>query len=90
MWWMILVFVPVVNIIVAFGIYIDFVKSYGKWRFRDLAAAILLPWYFLPKWGFDPKVTYLGPSRSDEFKEKHKAHLKKSSGREWAEAIYSR
>jgi len=87
MWWMILVFVPVVNIIVAFGIYIDFVKSYGKWRFRDLAAAILLPWYFLPKWGFDPKVTYLGPSRSDEFKEKHKAHLKKSSGREWAEAI---
>ena len=86
-WWMLLMFIPGINIIVAFGIYIDFIKSYGKIKFSDIAAAILLPFYVLPKWGFDPTVTYLGASRSDEFKEKYKNQLKKSSAQEWTEAI---
>jgi signal peptidase I len=86
-WWILLMFVPGVNIIVAFGIYIDFIKSYGKIKFSDIVLAILLPFIYLVKWGFDPKVTYLGPSRSAEFKEKYKSQLKKSSGQEWTEAI---
>ncbi len=87
LWWMILMFIPVVNFIVAFGIYIDFLKSYGKFRLSDWAKGILLAFYFLPKWGFDPKVKYLGHGATAEFKEQHKAHLKKSSGQEWTEAI---
>ena len=54
---------------------------------RDIAGAILLPFIFLPKWGFDKNVKYLCAANSDEFKEKHKQHLKKSSTREWTEAI---
>jgi signal peptidase I len=70
-WWIFLMFIPVVNFIVGIGIYIDFVKSYGKIKFGELAGAVLLPFIFLPKWGFDPKVQYLGPSVSPEFKEKY-------------------
>jgi len=86
-WWMALMFVPIVNFFVGVGINIDFVKSFGKWRMRDIAGAILLPWIFFPKWGFDNTTKYLGAALSDEFQEKHKKHLTKSSAREWTEAI---
>lgn len=86
-WYIFLLFVPLINIFVMFGITIDFVKSYGKWSLGDIAGAILLPFIFLPKWGFDPTVKYLGPARSEEFRTKYKVHLKKSSTREWTEAI---
>jgi len=86
-WWLFLLFVPVVNIFIWVGMLIDLLKSFGKWRMRDIFGAILLPFIFLPKWGFDKNVVYLGPAHSDDFKEKHKQYLKKSSGREWTEAI---
>jgi len=86
-WWVVLLFIPIINILVLIGIVIDFVKSYGKWQLADLAAAILLPFIFFPKWGFDKETRYIGPSATEEFKEKHKKQLKKSSGREWTEAI---
>ena len=53
----------------------------------DQAAGVLLPFIFMPKWGFDKETKYLGPSATAEFKEKHKNALKKSTGREWTEAI---
>jgi signal peptidase I len=85
--WLLLLLVPVVNIFIVVGMIIDLLKSFGRWRMRDVAGVILLPFIFLPKWGFDPAVKYLGAANSDEFKEKYKAHLKKSAGREWTEAI---
>ncbi|WP_369412417.1 signal peptidase I [Mucilaginibacter rivuli] len=85
-WWMLMFFIPGVNILFAIGLYIDFFKSYGKFKLSDWMKGILLGFYFMPKWGLDPKVKYLGVVDA-EFKEKHKAHLKKSSGQEWTEAI---
>ncbi|OCX54682.1 signal peptidase I [Mucilaginibacter sp. PPCGB 2223] len=86
-WWFILLLIPGVGVLVGIGILIDFIKSFGKWSLRDILAGVCLEFIYLPKWGFDPKVQYLGPSRSDEFREKYKANLKKSSAREWTEAI---
>jgi signal peptidase I len=87
LWWIFLLFVPLLDFFIALGIIIDFVKSYGKFRLRDHVAAIVLPFIYLPKWGFDNNVKYLGPAASSEFREKHKKLLKKSTGREWTEAI---
>ena len=86
-WWLLLMFIPGVDLLVAIGIIIDFVKSYGKFKLREQAAAVLLPFIYFPKWGFDAETKYWGPAASAEFKEKHKSLLKKSSGREWTEAI---
>ncbi|MDB5089394.1 MAG: family signal peptidase [Mucilaginibacter sp.] len=86
-WWLIWLFIPVFNVIVGIGIYMDFVKSYGKFTIRQQAAAILLPFVFLPKWGFEKKTQYLGQSANIGFKEAHREKLIKSSTREWTEAI---
>ncbi|WP_183563400.1 signal peptidase I [Mucilaginibacter sp. SP1R1] len=87
-WWLLLLLVlPGINIIVAAGIIVDFVKSYGKISVGQLASAILLPFIYLPLWGFDKQTRYLGPSASAEFHEKYQKELKKSSAREWTEAV---
>jgi len=86
-WWVLLLFIPVIDVLIAVGITIDFVKSFGKFGLRQQAAGVLLQFIYFPKWGFDKETKYLGPSASPEFKEKHKKTLKKSSAREWTEAI---
>ncbi|WP_426670759.1 signal peptidase I [Mucilaginibacter sp. McL0603] len=86
-WWAILLLLPGINFLVAIGINIDFIKSYGKFSLREQAAFILLSFIYIPKWGFDKETKYLGPSASLDFKEKYKKSLKKSSSREWTEAI---
>jgi signal peptidase I len=87
LWWLFLLFIPGVDILVAVGIIIDFVKSFGKFKLREQAAAVLLPFIYLPKWGYDTTTKYWGPAASTQFKEKHQKLLKKSSAREWTEAI---
>lgn len=86
-WWVLLLFLPGINFLVAIGITIDFLKSYGKFSLREQAAGILLSFIYLPKWGFDKETKYLGQSASAEFKEKYQKSLKKSTTREWTEAI---
>jgi len=86
-WWMLLVFLPVINVLILIGITIDFVKSFGKFKLSEQAGAVLLPFIFLYKWGSDKETKYIGPATAHEFREKHKAALKKSPTREWTEAI---
>jgi signal peptidase I len=87
-WWLLLLLlIPGINLIVGLGIMIDFIKSYGKFKMRQNAAVVLLPFICLPIWGFDKNTRYLGPSASDDFYEEHHDELKKSNAREWTEAI---
>jgi signal peptidase I len=86
-WWLLLTFIPVINILILMGITIDFVKSFGKFKLSEQAAAVILPFIYLYKWGSDNKTKYVGPATSPAFREKHKTALKKSSTREWTEAI---
>jgi signal peptidase I len=85
LWWLLLLLIPIVNVFIYFGLYLDFVKAFGKRRFWEYAATILLPFVVLPLWGRDPKVQYLGLSATPEFKEKYP--YAKSLAREWADAI---
>jgi signal peptidase I len=87
LWWLLLLLIPGVNILVFIGIIVDFVKSYGKFGLLEHIGAVALPFIFLPKWGFDKDTKYLGQSAGPEFRTKYKTALKKSTGREWADAI---
>jgi signal peptidase I len=87
LWWMFLLIIPGINFLIAIGITIDFVKSYGKFKLREQLAGVALEFIYFPKWGYDKETKYLGPSASPEFKEKYKKTLKKSTSREWTEAI---
>jgi signal peptidase I len=87
LWWFLLMLIPVINIIMLIGIHLEFVRSYGKFKLSDHILSVLFPFIYLPKWGFDAETKYLGPAGTAEFKDRHKASLKKSSSREWTEAI---
>src|SRR4051794_3360690 len=64
-WWLLLLLlIPGINLIVGLGIMIDFIKSYGKFKMSQNAAVTLLPFIYLPKWGFDKNTRYLGQSAS--------------------------
>ncbi|MEL6133527.1 MAG: signal peptidase I, partial [Bacteroidota bacterium] len=60
---------------------IDLARAFGKHKLKEHAAALLLPFYFFPKIGFDSKVAYLGPA------DQQKNAPKKSGAREWGDAI---
>src|SRR5690606_18092754 len=84
-WWVILLLVPIVNIFIFYGLYLDFLKGFGKRRFWETVVGVLFPFIFLPLWGRDPNVKYLGQSNTEEFHKKYP--YKKSVAREWADAI---
>ncbi|MBC8054312.1 MAG: signal peptidase I [Sphingobacteriaceae bacterium] len=84
-WWMVLYFIPVINVIVYISILIDFAKSYGKFGFGEHVASIAVPFIAYPVWGFDKDTKYLGQSATEEFKTKFP--YKKTATREWADAI---
>jgi signal peptidase I len=86
-WWMLLMLIPGINILAGIGILVDFLKSYGKFSLGEQAAGVLLEFIYLPKWGFNQETKYLGPSASEDFKEKYEKSLRKSSAREWTESI---
>jgi signal peptidase I len=85
LWWILLTFIPGINVIVIVGLIVEFAKSFGKFSFLDHIKAVLLSFIYLPLWGYDKNVKYLGSSASPEFKEKYPQ--KKSTSREWADAI---
>lgn len=70
--------IPVVGWFISLGIYVEFVKTFGKFKLWEHAMAALLPIVYFPMIGFDPKVKFTGagPVR------KHK----KGTAREWIDA----
>jgi signal peptidase I len=80
-WWVGLIFLPVVGVLVLVSMVIDLARAFGQHDLKHHAAALLLPFYFFPKIGFDPAVTYEGPPLDP------KKQPKKSSMREWGDAI---
>src|SRR3984957_13770633 len=68
----------VVGLFISLGIFVEFVKTFGKFKLWEHAMAALLPIVYFPIIGFDPKVKFTGagPVR------KHK----KGTAREWVDA----
>ena len=76
--WVFWQIIPVVGWFISMGIFVEFVKVFGKFKLWEHAMAALLPLIYFPLIGFDPKVKYTGaaPVR------KHK----KGTAREWIDA----
>ncbi|MDR3693479.1 signal peptidase I [Mucilaginibacter sp.] len=87
-WWLIWLFLPLASTIVGAGILVDFIKCYGKYTAKDRAKAILLGFIYLPKWGFEAKTTYLGPSASPAFRKANPKSIKVSSVIAWSQALF--
>jgi signal peptidase I len=86
-WWLILLFIPVINFIIFIGVFIDFIRSYGKFTIREQVAGTFLAFIFLPKWGFDKNTHYLGPSVTAEFKAEHDTLIKSPAWIQWTAII---
>jgi signal peptidase I len=76
--WFFWQFIPVVGWFITMGIFIEWVKCFGKFSLLQHAAAALVPFIYFPVIGSDPKEKFLGP-------ESVKRH-KKSATREWVDA----
>ena len=76
--WVFWQIIPVAGWFISLGIYVEFVKAFGRFKLWEHAMAALLPLVYFPLIGFDPKVKYTGagPVR------KHK----KGTAREWIDA----
>src|SRR5216117_1967174 len=76
--WVFWQFIPVVGWFISPGIFIEFVKLYGRFTLgQHTLAALVAPFYF-HYLGYSPKVRYIGPE---------KARLYKKPGwREWVDA----
>lgn len=80
-WWLALIFIPVVGILVLISMVIELAKSFGKHQLKDHAAALLLPFYFFPKIGFDKETQYVGPPAEQT------DVPRKTGAREWGDAV---
>lgn len=80
-WWLILLYLPVIGVLVWVAMAIEFAKAYGKHKLAEHAAALILPFYYLPKIGMEGDTRYVGPP------EEQKKVPAKSGIREWGDAI---
>jgi len=59
-WWVLLLFIPLLNLFVLLEIIVDLLRSFGKDRFQDYGLAILFPFAYLPYLGLTDQVSYQG------------------------------
>src|SRR5438046_10508237 len=76
--WVFWQFIPVVGWFISPGIFIEFVKLYGRFTLgQHVLAALAAPFYF-PYLGYSPQVRYIGPEGARLYK--------KPGWREWLNA----
>ncbi len=76
-WWIILTLIPIVRTLVKISMNIELAKAYGKYKFKEQAGAVIIPFIYFPQIGFDKKTHYIGPPAEQ------KNIPAKSGGREW-------
>ena len=76
--WVFWQFIPVVGWFISPGIFIEFVKLYGRFSFWEHALAALLAPFYFPYLGYNDKIHYIGPEGARRYK--------KPGWREWVDA----
>ncbi len=71
-WWVLLMFIPCANIIVAFLLAFDLAEAYGQGAGYGIGL-VLLPYVFYPMLGFG-SARYLGPVRAPDFYARGRGH----------------
>jgi signal peptidase I len=76
--WVFWQFIPVVGWFITPGIYIEFVKLFGRFTFWEHALAVLFAPFYFPYLGYNDKIHYIGPEGAKRYK--------KPGWREWVDA----
>lgn len=79
-WWVLLLFVPVINFFVALTIHLDLLKSFGKYSYLDQSVGVILAPFYMLYVAYSPATSYLG-------KATEMPKVKKGPAKEWFEAI---
>lgn len=77
-WWFFCQFIPVAGWFFSLIIIVEFVKLFNKFKFYQHAAAVSVPFLYLPYIGMNKKDRYIGPQGVK--------YYKKSTLREWVDA----
>lgn len=76
--WVFWQLIPVVGWFITPGIYIEFVKLFGRYSFLDHTLAALFAFFYFPYLGYSKDVRFIGPEGA--------RHYKKAGWREWVDA----
>jgi signal peptidase I len=76
--WFFWQFIPIVGWFITIGIYIEFIKCFGKFAFWEHALTCLLPMVYFPYVGLSASTRFIGA--------KGVKHYQKSVAREWIDA----
>ncbi|MFX3626129.1 MAG: signal peptidase I [bacterium] len=85
-WWVLLLFVPIVQFITNYNIRTDTIKNFGKFRFIDEVLGVMFFSFYVVYLGWDKNTKYIGPCNTEDFKKKHA--IKKTTVRDWSEALF--
>src|SRR5215204_4350667 len=66
--WVFWQFIPVVGWFISPGIFIEFVKLYGRFTFWEHALAALFAPFYFPYLGYSDKIRYIGPEGARRYK----------------------
>lgn len=82
-WWFILLFIPVINVLIYLGMLVDMAKVFGKFSFGSYVLTVLFsPIYFIYL-GFSGSEVFIGPDRAESYRQ----NQPRSQAREWLDAI---
>ena len=79
LWWYIFIIFPYINVFTLLLMVVETLKCFRKDGLGEQALGVLFPFVFLPYLGFLPNEKYTHPDKLPP--------VKKSAGREWADAI---
>lgn len=79
-WWLLLTFVPVVNIVLGIGMIVDLLNSFNRRSVVEHVLASVFGFVYLPYLGLTQELEYVGPV---DYTKSHKPKI-----REWSEAIF--
>lgn len=78
LWWIVFLLIPYINIFMVMLLFIEILKSFKRDTIGNQVLCILFPFIYLPWLGFN-KLAFTDPSKI--------VKVKKSTAREWTEAI---
>ncbi|MFZ9848855.1 MAG: DUF5684 domain-containing protein, partial [Flavobacteriales bacterium] len=79
-WWLLLVFIPVVNVVLFIGLTVEILNLFGKRKVFEHLIGAVAGFIYLPYIAYFENVTYVGPVDYTK--------TSKSKPREWSEAIF--
>ncbi len=79
-WWLLLVFIPVVNVVLFIGLTVEILNHFGKRKIFEHVIGAVAGFIYLPYLAYFENVQYVGPVDYSK--------ASKSKPREWSEAIF--